>query len=373
MESEKIGFAEALCVLLIINLSHLVLTLPKTILKTQGSSSILNIIYVTLLGVLAIFILTALYKNFRGKDILDISEFLFGRTFKVIIGFIFITYFLFVASLLLRNTSENLKTMYLQNTPIPYIVFFLVLAVGFISKFSLKNIIKCNLVIVPLIIVSLSGIFIFSSGSFTFERVFPILGYGAKNTFINGMSNIFIFGNMVLLFFIMPMLKDFNNYSKVSFISILLSGLFVLLTIISILLIFPLDIASSSNVSIYLQTKEITFGKLIQRSDAFFVLIWILTMLSYLSISVGFTLRIFKKITNIQNSSAVSYLFIAILYGISLLYTNIVQIRNFTSDAYKYIFIIAVFGFCFSSLIIANIKKYFQNTTQRRRNKNAFN
>ena len=57
----KIGFFEALCVLLIIILSHLILILPKIIIQSQGSASIINIIYITLL---AIFLKGNLkYKN----------------------------------------------------------------------------------------------------------------------------------------------------------------------------------------------------------------------------------------------------------------------------------------------------------------------
>lgn len=124
MKTEHIGFGEALSILIIVTLSHLILTLPKTIIENQGTASILNVIYVTILALIFMFILVKLYKNFSGKDILDISSFLFGKPFKFIIGIAFIVYFLFVASLLIRNTSENLKTMYFKNTPIPYLTFF---------------------------------------------------------------------------------------------------------------------------------------------------------------------------------------------------------------------------------------------------------
>ena len=95
-----------------ITLSHLILTLPKTIIESQGTSSILNVLYVSIIALIIVFVITKLYKNFKGKDILDISEFLFGKFFQFIFGFIFIAYLIFVASLLVRNTSENLKSMY---------------------------------------------------------------------------------------------------------------------------------------------------------------------------------------------------------------------------------------------------------------------
>lgn len=212
MNNEKIGFGEALCILIIVTLSHLILTLPNTIIQSQGSSSILNIMYVSIIVLIIIFFITKLYKNFRGKDILDISSFLLGRWFKFIIGLAFIAYYIFAASLLVSNTSENLKTMYFHNTPISFIVLFLLLAAGFINKLGPKAVIKCNLIIVPLIIVILVLIFLANSRNLSFTQVFPILGYGAKNTFVNGLSNIYAFSSISFLFLIMPLLKDYKRF-----------------------------------------------------------------------------------------------------------------------------------------------------------------
>lgn len=212
MNNEKIGFGEALCILIIVTLSHLILTLPKAIIQSQGSSSILNIMYVSIIVLIIIFFITKLYKNFRGKDILDISSFLLGRWFKFIIGLAFISYYIFAASLLVSNTSENLKTMYFHNTPISFIVLFILLAAGFINKLGPKAVIKCNLIIVPPIIVILVLIFLANSRNLSFTQIFPILGYGAKNTFVNGLSNIYAFSSISFLFLIMPLLKDYKRF-----------------------------------------------------------------------------------------------------------------------------------------------------------------
>lgn len=357
MNNEKIGFGEALCILIIITLSHLILTLPKTIIESQGSSSILNVLYVSIIALIIVFVITKLYKNFKGKDILDISEFLFGKFFKFIFGLLFIAYFIFVASLLVRNTSENLKSMYFNNAPIPFIALFLLFAAGFINKLGLKAVIKCNLIIVPAIIIILGLLFLVSSNNLVFERVFPILGYGAQNTFVNGSSNVYAFSSIAFLFLIMPILKDYNEFNKISFSYIGIASLFIIATISSLLLTFPIEVASGSNVPIYILIREITFGNFIQRTDAFFVIIWILTTLSYLSIMIAFILLIFKKITNIQNKSAISNCLLAILFGTSLIYSNILQIRFLQSIVYKNFVLIFIFGINIAILILSNIKQ----------------
>lgn len=358
MESNnKIGFMEALSILLIVVFAHLVLLLPKIIIEDQGTGSIINVIYVSLLALFAVYILNILYKKFKGMDILDISNFLFGKKFRFIVGIIFIVHAIFVSSLLLRNTAENLKTTYFQNTPTPYIAFFMLVGVAYLSKFSLKTIIKCNLIIVPLIAASFIILFALSSENFVFERVFPILGNGVENIFLSGSANIFCLGNIFFLLLIMPYLKDYNQFKKLSYTSIILSSFFILITILGILLIFPLNVASTSNIPLYMQTRTLTFGKLLQRLDALFILIWDLNILSYLSIVIGFVVSIFKKITNIQTSKTISYTFVTILLGASLVYKNIIETRLLDSNWYKNFTLIIVFGLGFLILLLANIKK----------------
>lgn len=365
MKSEHIGFGEALSILIIVTLSHLILTLPKTIIENQGTASIINIIYVTILALIFMFIITKLYKNFNGQDILDISGFLFGNFFKFIIGIAFIVYFLFVASLLIRNTSENLKTMYFKNTPIPYLTFFILISASFINRLGSKTVIKSNLIIVSLISIVLSILFLLSTNTFKPERIYPIFGYGIKNTFIDGSSNIYIIGCISYIFFLMPLLKDYKQFGKISYFGIGISGLFILLTIIALILMFPFEIASTSNLPIYMQTREITFGNLIQRTDAFFVIVWILTLLSYLSIILNFIISIFKKITNIQYKSSLVNCFLAILFGISLLYSNIIQVKYLQATIYKDFSLILVIGICFLILVLANIKKAINSKPER--------
>ena len=359
--SNKIGFAEALSVLLIVVFAHLILLLPKIVIENQGTGSIINIIYVTILALFAVYVLNILYKKFKGMDILDISGFLFGNKFKFFIGLIYIAHAIFIASLLLRNTAENLKTTYFQNTPTPYISFFMIVGVAFLNRFNLKTIIKCNLIIVPLIAVSFIVLFLLSSENFVPERVFPILGYGSKNIFLNGSSNIFCFGNIFFLLFLMPYLKDTNHFKKLSYISVILSGFFIFITILGILLIFPLNVASTSNIPLYMQTRTLTFGKLLQRLDALFILIWDLNILSYLSIVIGFAVTIFKKISNIQTTKTISYTFVIILLGASLIYKNIIETRLLDSSWYKNLTLILVFGLGFSIILLANIKNYLNN------------
>ena len=355
MEKDKIGFSEALCILLIVVLSHIILTFPKTIIESQGTGSLINIIYLTIIGLIILTLFLKLYKNFKNKDIIDISDFLGGKILKFILGIALIAYLLFIASLLVRNTSESFRTMYLQNTPIPYLIFALLVGASYVNKLGSSATIKAYLIIVPGIFIVLLIMFMASVNNFSTGKLFPIMGYGAKNIFVNGFSNLYMFGGTIFFLFIMPMLKKPEQFEKIAYSATTIYSIAVFVTILTLLLMFPLAISSGSNIPLYMQIREITLGNFIQRTDALFVIIWFITLLSYLSIIMNFVTIIFKKITNIKDSSPISNCFLAILFGISLLYSNIVQVRMFQSVYYKTLFLI-VLAITFIILILANLK-----------------
>ena len=169
-----------------------------------------------------------------------------------------------------------------------------------------------------------------------------------------------MFGGTVFFLFIMPLLKKPEQFSKIAYSATAIYSLAIFVTILALLLMFPLSISSGSNIPLYMQIRQITLGNFIQRTDALFVIIWFITLLSYLSILMSFVTIIFKKITNIENTSSIGNCFLAIIFGISLLYSNIVQVRTFQSKYYRILFFI-ILGITFIIMILANLKYIFKN------------
>ena len=70
MNNIKLSNIEAIGLVLIIIINHIILNFSKSIISTTSSASALIILFVQLL--------LFLFKHFSGKDILDISQYL-GR------------------------------------------------------------------------------------------------------------------------------------------------------------------------------------------------------------------------------------------------------------------------------------------------------
>lgn len=154
----------------------------------------------------------------------------------------------------------------------------------------------------------------------------------------------------------MPMLKDYKKFKTISIISIITSSIYLLLSVASMLLVFSYVSGTDQTMAIYSLTRTIEYGRFFQRTDALFILIWILLVLSYLSIVIALCLNIFKKISNISNGKAMIFSFITIIFGVGLFAGNVADGKFIQETVYKYFNIGLVFVVSFIILLIANVK-----------------
>lgn len=357
MSTSKMGLFEAISFLLIVITNKIILNLPKSIIIDCGSSAWINVIYISILAILFTLLIVKLFKKFEGYDILDVSNYLGGSFLKKISGIGYLLVFMLISALILRDFTETLKIIYYPNSPLIFIMLFFLIGIIAGNKFGLKAIAKTNLFIMPIIVLSVLIIWISSFKSFVPERLFPLLGNGLEKNFVSGISNIFSYSGLAYLFLMMPYLKNAKQFKKISIISIVISSIYLLLSVLSLLLVFPYISVTDEANSIYLLTRSLEFGRFFQRTDAIFVLLFIMSCLSYLTITMFLILSVFKKITNIQDSKAMTYCFAVLILGLALIPNNVSEVRTVIYSFFKYYILYFIFGFSTLVLILANIKK----------------
>jgi len=356
MSSNKISSMQAIALVLIVIVNHLVLTITNNITSSTGSASLLNSIYVFIFALLLVWLIVKLYKNFTGKDILDISQFLGGKILKTIVGILYLVYFIFILSLVVRRFAKDMKLIYFNDFEIGTIIFLILFISVIAYHFGHSSITKCNLIIVPIMVIFILIAAFANIDKFKFERVFPILGFGVNETFFIGLSNIFAYSGIGILYLIMPMLKDTKDFKKISYISVIVTGLLIILSIGSLLLAFPFIKSISEISELYIGIRHISFGNVFQRVDAIFILGWILAVISYSSVLIMFIVLLFSKLTNSKRATPVAMVFAAIAYSLSLIPPNANIVSSIDTVVYKYGSIALIIVGSLLILIFANIK-----------------
>lgn len=185
MLESKITKIEAIALLLIIMANKIILNLPQTTLLTTGSAAWINTLYIVIIAFLFLLICLKLLKKFNGLDILDISKFVGGKVLLYFVAIFQIILLFYVANTIIRNFSYTVKTIYFNRTPIIFIASFMIVACSFACKHGIKAISKVCLYILPLAYVGLIILLFAPAKDFEIQRLFPILGYGIKETFVS--------------------------------------------------------------------------------------------------------------------------------------------------------------------------------------------
>lgn len=356
----KLEKVEAIAIILIVMINKLILNIPYYIVKLVGSGAIINLLYIGILDFIVLLTIIRLFKKFETADILDISEYLGGKIFKNLIGFLCIGLFFLVAFITLIDFSNVLHTIYFSNFPMAYILFFFIFGVLIANLIGLKGISRTICFIVPFAILSVIITFFTSFENLDIKDLTPFFGKNYKETFFTGLSNCFSMYILVIYFFLKPLLKDVKEYKKITVTSYLISFILLILTIIPMLTLFNTNSNSEPINSLFLLSRQIELGRFLQRVDALFIFLWIFAIFSYLSFIVFLINRIIKKIIPVSNEKMLSYSTCSILFGISLIPINISHIHFIEDTLYRYLIIGFAFVLGIIILILANIKKLKQ-------------
>lgn len=360
LNNYKMQKYEAICLILIVMVNKLILNVPYYVIDLVGTGGVINLIYIGVIGLIFVLCLNYLFQKFPNSDIIDISEFLGGKVFKVIMGVAFIAFFFLVSYITLTDFANMIKTIYFRNSPLIFILLFFMIGIVVANFVGFKAIIRTICLVVPFTLISILVALFAVYDEFSFDKFSPFFGYSFQTTFINGLLNTFALYIVTYYYFLMPLLKDSFNFKKITTISYLVSWLLLFLTVVSILTIFPITNDTEPLNSLYLLSRKITLGDFLQRLDALFILLWLISILCYLSIIIFMINRTIKKLTNISDERILTLSTTSIFFGLCLLPFNIAVSRFMENVIYRYLIIGFIFIWCFILMILANLKFKFK-------------
>ena len=356
MKPEKIGYVEAIALITIVMINKIILNTPKDIIAKTGPASCLNVIYISIIAIIIAIVIYKLFKKFPNHDILDISNFLGGKTLKFIIGAAYILLLIILTASIIKSLSETLRTIYFRNSPILYITLFFIVTSIICNRYSIKVIAKANLIIAPIIFLSIIIILASSIRHFMPQRIFPVLGYGVNQTFFSGLTNIFSFSGLLYLLFLPPLLDKPDKFKRMSVIAITISSVYLLLSVACLLLSLSFTMHSDESFSLYVLTRNLVYGRFIQRVDAIFILVWIIAILSYINIPISLCIYIFKKLTNISDTNSFNYSINLLILALCIIPVEYAIFIKVLAPIVQNYFFVLFFAVSLPILILANLK-----------------
>ena len=192
---------------------------------------------------------------------------------------------------------------------------------------------------------------------FNVENVYPMFGDSIFYTFVGGLNNIIVFQSLAYIFFLPPLLKNTQNVKKIAITSIVISCILNLLCVATVLFTFDGFTEIDELMPLYSAVKHIEYGAFFRKMDSIFFLIWIISFVSYLSLTLKFSANILKKLTYSKSNFFFIFISAILLFITSGWQKNYGTSLMFTENFLRYFFFILVFGIALLVLLLAFIKK----------------
>ncbi len=353
----KIGSWEGISLIVNLISMQVFLNFPRTMIDGAGTAGWIQSMYVSVLVIIIFVILSKLYKNFNGKDIIEISEYLGGTIGRIVTGTLFAAYICMTVPIILREFGEHMKTVALPNSPISFILLFFIGAIITGSLFGIQMIARLTAIAVPLISIGYISILLGVSSYFDFSNIFPLLGSGSKAVFIDGMGRVSIYGAISVIFLIPHQIANPKIIPKVGFISLAVSGVFLTAGTLAYILVFEYPTNTQFFLPIYNMAKKIQYRRFYQRVEAIFVFSWASAGMLYLSTSFYTIILYLKKAFKLEYIRPLIFPTAIIVYTLSLYPSSLMETINYEQDFFRRFGGIITFGMPFLVFGLASIKK----------------
>jgi len=325
--------------------------------ESAGNAGWILVIYMTIIVLVLFALMSKLYSRFEGMDILDIGEYLAGNVGRVITGTVFIVYFVCILSIVLREYAENVKTVSLPSTPIVYIMGFFAISMIVGAYTGIEALVRTSAISVPIIAFAFFIIILGVSQYYDVTNLFPILGTGAKDIFIEGIPKISFFSAISVLFFMTPFIKTYKNFKSIGYISIIIAGVLLALSTLAYVFVFPYPSSLENILPIYSLARLINYGRFFQRIEALFVVIWDTVAMLYLSTGLFFTVYIYKKTFKLAYYKPLIIPFTIIILGLSLIPQSYMEVVEIENTYFRNIVLAVSFGFTIFVMLAALLFK----------------
>ncbi|PFO09652.1 spore gernimation protein KB [Bacillus sp. AFS076308] len=273
MEKIKINSYQMFVLVVLFEMGSAILFAPGSQAKQDAWISILLGLAV---GLVLFWVYYRLYKFFPDVPLTSYLQILVGKWIGRFIGFLYVIYFMYQATRILRDFGELLVTSIYTNTPLFIINSLMLLTIIYAIHKGLEVIARVSeLFFIFIYLFALAGfLVIMFSDLIHLENIKPIFEYGVVPVIKASMQTTiyFPFGEMVTFTMLLPF---FNNQKKVKWVCLggmLLAGINIVITSVVNISVLGVDSFTRSTFPLLTTISRIHFSNFLERLDVFYIL-----------------------------------------------------------------------------------------------------
>lgn len=332
------------------------LAFPRNMVSIAGTAGWLLSLIIIIFSFVGVVILYKLYRPFNGKDILDIANFTGGEKLEFLIGILALTQILYGGVVVAREFGESFNIIALPNSPVGFIIFLLMLGSGVVACLGLKTIARLASMLAKIVIGGIVLILLGVINKFKIVNLYPILGNANELSIRNGIVGMSWFSGILAFFILMPFLKDKDNSKKVAYKIIGFPSFVIFIVTLVYQGVFSYPCNKKQMLPLYALSRSIRQGQKIERIEAVFLIIWVLSALTFITLATIIIAYLFKKLFRLKHDIPLVLSIIVIIFSCSVMYKNIIESEDNFVSLYRRISFITAYIMPFILLIFANLK-----------------
>lgn len=252
-----------------------ILFIPRITGKEAGPDLWLSPIWAHLAGLLFVLVMLRLGRAFPKETIIEYSGRLLGSWLGKVAGFTLIFYGINLTSVILREYSDFISVVFLQETPALIIMGGMMLLVSCAVRGGVEVLGRLAQLLLPITFFVFGLLIVLSIPEWDVNRILPIMGRGIAPSIKGAFIPLSWFAGYIMLGLYLPFVS--NQRKTTACIVATWFGLMVTLSVsgLTAVLLFGKH-ASDLNYPFIEVVRYIGIGEFVQHIDALMVAVWLL-------------------------------------------------------------------------------------------------
>ncbi|MGN0164194.1 MAG: GerAB/ArcD/ProY family transporter [Candidatus Ornithomonoglobus sp.] len=295
----------------------MLITYPRSLFVLCGNAAWINVIYCTLIAVLIFLITRFVYKY--DYNVIELAGMAGGKALRIITGIVVFVVLGLNFFSILRIFPEMIRLVLLQNTYLEIIGLSFVAALVIGAYCGIEAIGRAHMIFIPLAGIVFMIFILLLIPSFKIENIFPILGNGAYNIFVKGISSLSIFSDLLMLNILIPHMKNIEDYKSTGNKAVWIGGGLAFLIVAAYSLSYVYPVSVNFLAPVYQLERLINLSDFFSRFEAVFQFIWSISILLYGSLYLAVLSEVWKEGFGLKFSKPLILPVITVLTGAILI------------------------------------------------------
>ncbi len=307
---------ELICIVLNLTVYKTITGYSRIFSDISGPSATITAIISGGIAYGVIWLLLSLYHKQGNKNIFDLAEKSIGIAGKYALFVLLFVYLILSAVVNLRETGEFIKAVSFPSAPLAFVFLIILLGAVLCCAQGFDSLGRAHSAVIPFALLVVVVITAVSLAKGEVSNLFPYLGYGAKRTFLTGLSTVGLYGDLIILFLLAPLSEGKRDFKNTALKSAGVGILINILIVFACTVITPYTVAKTVEHPFHQIVKLFSAGRMLQRIDGYFMYITALCSILSLGLNIFFASYISGKVFKLPKTRPLSYpLAMIIIFG----------------------------------------------------------